>query len=326
MHKTCWICVLVIFSVFALAGCGGGGLGLTGGSVPIGGRAVTGTAVLPDGTAVASAAVAVHALPSGSVIQTSTTDTSGRFTFTGIPTGRDISVVITQPPSNTLEAVVPHATLAANPGTPLDIGAVTALTTVVAAAIHLEHGPAPEDSEGIVANQQMHLMMQVHASHYSIDMQKQFIGDPNSLNAQALTLIVPTANIELAAFAAQPNAETASSALNGLLGYVRAAHKRGIHLSGANRIASIDAQLAGKVYSPDVIAAALRAANVQNATSVQVTSASLREHTELTALANLGAGITPFEALVIAADADTHGGFQLDQRAFDTFLMELLKL
>lgn len=325
MNKTSWIRALLLCFAWALAGCGGGSLGLTGGSVPVGGRAVTGAALLPDGTAAVSATVTARSVPSGSVIQTTTTDAAGRFTLTGIPTSGDLSVVVSQPPNKTLEAVVPRDTLMTNPGQPLDIGAVTALTTVVAAAIHLEHGPAPEDSPGIVANQRQHLEMQVHDAHYSIEQQNQFIGDPNSLNAQALTLIVPTANTELAAYATQPNADTASSALNGLLGYVRAAHKRGLHLTDASRTALINAQLAGKVYTPEAIAAALRTAGVTSATSVQVTSASEREHTELTALTALGAEISPFEALVIAADVDTHGGFQLDQRMFDTFLTELLK-
>ena len=325
MLKTFWIGILLGLSLFALTGCGSGFQSLTGGSVPIGGRAVTGTVLLPDGTAVAASPVTVRSLPSGSVLGTSMTDVNGRFTVSGVPTNGDISVVVTQPPSNILEAVVPRTSLAANPDSPLDIGAITALTTVVAAAIHLEHGPAPEDEERIVANQEPPLLMHVHDAHYSVEMQNQFIGDRNSLNAQALTLIVPTANSELAAFAAQPGTDTAAAALNGLLGYVRAAHKRGIRLNDANRNGLIDAQLAGKIYSPETIVAALHSANVAGATTVQVTSASLREHTELAALADLGAGITPFEALVIAADVDTHGGFQLEQRSLDTFLMELLK-
>ncbi len=325
MLKTWWIGVLAVLFVGVLAGCGGVGQSLTGGSVPVGGRAVTGTAVLPDGTALVTAPVTVRTLPSGVVLQTSTTDTAGRFNFMGIPTSGDIDIVVTQPPSNTLEVVVPRSSLSSNPEKPLDVGAITALTTVVAAAIHLEHGPAPEDAPGIVANQQPHLVMQVQDAHYSVEMQKQFIADPHSLDAEALTLIVPTANTELTAFAAQPNSDTASAALNGLLGYVRAAHMRGLHISDSSRTALIAAQLVGKAYSADAIAASLRLANVSNATAAEVSSASVREHTELTVLASLGAGITPFEALVIAADVKTHGGFQLDQHGLDRFLADILK-
>jgi hypothetical protein len=325
MHRSAWAVLLIVLCIFWLFGCGGGAQTLTGGSVPIGGRAVTGVVLLPDGTAAASAQVTVRSLPSGAVIQTSSTDSAGRFTVQGISTANDVSVVVNQPPVNMLEAVVPRSALADHPDRPLDIGSVTAITTVVAAAIHLEHAPAPEDEESIVSNQQGHLMMQAQDAGYSVDTQNQFIRDPSSLMAQALTLILPTANTELAAFAAQPTTDTASSALNGLLGYVRAAHRHEIHLNGGMRTALINAQLAGKVYSPDTIASALNAAGVANATAAAVSAASQRERAELTALSGLGAGISPLEALVIATDDNTHGGFQLDQGGLNRFLVQLLK-
>jgi hypothetical protein len=325
MRRSRWVYLLFLLSLICLGGCGGGALTLTGGSVPIGGRAVSGVVLLPDGAPVVKAQVTVKALPSGSAIQKSTTDANGRFALQGVPISGDISVVVNQPPSNVLEVVVPRATLADHPDQPLDIGSVTALTTVVAEAIHLEHGPAPEDANSIVSNQEGQLTMQVHDAGYSIQTQQQFIRDPNSLMAQALTLIVPTANTELSAFAAAPTSNTASAALNGLLGYVRAAHKRSIHLSSQVRTTLTNAQLSGKVYSPDVIASSLQAAGVQHATAVEVSSGSEREHAELTALGTLGNGITAFEALVIAADVNTNGGFQLDQNDLNRFLAQLLK-
>lgn len=315
----------IIIGIHSLAGCGGGGtLGLTGGSVPLGGRVVTGVAVLPDNTAVANAQVSVRSLPSGAIIRTSSTDSMGRFSVPGIPASGDISVVVSQPPKNTLEAIVPRSSLNANSDQPVDIGSVTALTTVVSAALHLEHGPAPEDAQSIVMNQQGQLTMQVHDARYSVDMQKQFIDDPSSAMAQALTLIVPTANSELTALAATPNSDTASAALNGLLGYVRAAHKRPIHLSDQTRAALTNAELAGKIYTPEAIAASLQSAGVQRVTGVDVSAASQHEHTELSALGSSGNGITAFEALVIASDVSTHGGFQLDQGSLNKFLASLL--
>jgi len=325
MHKSVWQYLVCVVAAVALSGCGGGGgLGLSGGSIPVGGRVVTGTALLPDGTAVANAQVAVRTIPSGTTIASTTTDASGRFTVQNVPTSGDLSIVVTQPPTNTLESIVPRSSLAMNPDQPLDIGSVTALTTLVAACIHLEHGPAPEDEPSIVMNQKGHLTMQAHDAGYSVEMQKQFIADPSSLNAQALTLIVPAANDELAAFSASPSADTASTALDGILGYVRAAHRRAIHLNESTRSALVSAMLAGKTYTPQAVAAALQSAGVQHVSGVQVTAASVRERTELPALGGASGDLSAFEALVIAADVNTNGGFQLDQHGVDAFLSRLL--
>ena len=327
MRKQYRVILLIAAVCLSPAGCGGGaGLLLSGGSVPVGGRVVTGTAVLPTGAAVANAHVTVRSVPVGTVLQTGATDSNGRFKVLGIPTSGDISIVISQPPANTLEAVVPRMSLTTNPGQPLDIGNVTALTTLVAAALHLEHGPAPEDAHSIVMNQQGHLTMQAHDAGFSVDMQNHFIDDPNSLMAQALTLLSPVANTELTAFAANPSADTASDALNGLLGYVHAPHQRDLHLSDTTRTALINKQLAGTVYTPDSVAAALNSAGGMQFTAAGVSAASQKERMQLAGLANLGTGITPFEALVIAADGNNHGGFQLDQHGMDSFLTNLLKL
>lgn len=323
MRSRILILLLSLCAALTITGCGGG-LTLTGGSVPTGGRAVTGSAVLPGGLPVAAAQVTVKSLPSGNTIQTAVTDSSGKFNLTGISTSSDISIIINQPPSNLLEAVVPRANLAANPGQTLDIGQVTALTTLVAAALHLEHQNAPEDSEHIVSNQEDYLIMQVHDAGYSLDDQKQFVGDPQSLMAQALTLIGPVANIELAAFNAAPGQMTAETALDGLLGYVRAAHDHEFHLSDNIQNGLITAQITGKIYSMEKIAAALQSAGVTNATSVEVSSASQRERAELPALITSNGGITAFEALIITVDLRTNGGFQLDQMKLDRFLNILL--
>ena len=317
--------VLLVFSMIAMQGCGsGGGLGLSGGSVPVGGRVVSGVALLPDGSAVVNSTVTVSTVPSGITVQTGATDGHGKFTINAVPTNTDISIVVMQPPSTKLELIVAHAALSSSPDSPLDVGSITALTTIVAASIHLEHESAPEDSDSIIANQQADLTAEVYDMGYSQDAQMQFIGDPNRLNSEALTLIVPVTNLELVAYSSRPSVDTASTALNGVLGYVRAAHKRNIHLDSSTRTRLIDAQLAGSVYSPDVMAAALRTAHVNSATALQVSSASQREHTELTALPNTTAGISPLEALVIAADIDTHGGFQLDQNGLNIFLRTLI--
>jgi hypothetical protein len=164
----------------------------------------------------------------------------------------------------------------------------------------------------------------VNDQHYSPEVQSQLISDRNSMNAQALTLMVPTANAELAAMNQSPGMSTASVALNGLLGYVRAAHSREFRLDMDLRQSLINAQVAGTRYSADSIASALQQAGVPNVTAVQVLAAAVREEKELTSIATPGAGMSPFEAFVIAADVNSIGGFQCDQHTLNDFLNNLL--
>ena len=74
------------------------------------------------------------------------------------------------------------------------------------------------------------------------------------------------------------------------------------------------------------IVSALSAAGVQGATAAEVQAASQQERTNLPALANLGNGITAFEALVIAADLQSHGGFHLGGNVLDQYLQTLLNI
>lgn len=325
MGKWRWVALilLLLFTVL-FPGCGGVATTLSGGSVPIGGRAITGTALLPTATPAANAQVAVVALPSYTTLRTGTTDTTGRFNISNVPTNQDILFLVTQTSGTQLQVVVPRYALAANPDQPLDIGNITAITTLVAAAIRLEQSRGPEDAEGIPGSQHAHLDDLAHNQNYSIETQQQMIGDPNSLNAQALTLLVPTANTELQALSTTPTTNTASTALDGLLAYMRCAHSQDLHFSTTLRTTLINAQLANKQYTPDAIAAALQFAGVSRPTAAQVSAASQRERTELTALNAFGSGITAFEALVIAGDVRTNGGFQLSSNALTNFLNRLL--
>ncbi len=309
-----------------IVGCGGGGgNSLTGGSVPIGGRAVTGIAILPDSTPVANATVTVRTLPGGAIISSTKTDSSGRFTLSGVTSSGDIDILVAQPPTNQLEAVVSKTTLEANPNGTLDIGNVTALSSLVAAAIKLEQVNSPEDANSIVENQSGHLSSEVTGKGYSPEAQKQLISDRNSINAQALTLMVPVANSELQAMDENRNSDTASSAMNGLLGYMRAAHNREFHLDGGRRQSLISAEVAGTIFTSTTIAQALEKSGIKNVTPEQVSAASDRERAELTAFGANGTGITAFEAYVIAADVNTNGGFQCDQSTLDNFVQNLLK-
>ena len=320
------IAVLLMFAFTTLSGCGGGaGLTLTGGSVPIGGRVITGSVVLPDSTPATNIVVTVRSLSGGALLQTTTTDSFGRFTATGIPVTSGISIVATQPPSSSLEAIVPLSDLSTNPDRPLEIGNVTALSTLVSAAIRLEQKQAPEDSEDIASGQRDHFNTQVSNSGFSQEAQHQFISDSAVLMSQAQKLFLPVTNMELKSFIANPNSNTASTALNGLLGYVRGAHERETHLKGSLKNGLIASQLSGKTYSPDKIALALQSAGENGASASTVSAASLSERGELSELANLGNGITSFEATVIAADVRAHGGFQLERDSLEKFLNTLLK-
>lgn len=329
------ILVRILFGMLVmLTGCGGNiASTLSGGSVPIGGRVVSGTAVLPNTTPAANATVMVRTLASNTLLQTTTTDAQGHFSIDHVPTNQDILFVVLQPSGNQLQTVVLRTDLAANPTQPLNIGNITAITTVVAAAIKLEQERGPEDNDTIPGTQTPHLSHQAMGQNYSLETQNQMITDPNSLQAQALTLLVPTANTELETFVATPNTDTASTALNGLLSYVRCAHSHPLHLSSTLRNSIITAQLAGTQYSPDAIATALQAAGVSHVTATQVSAASQRERTSLTSLSSLSSpsspsspssGITAFEALVIAADVNVNGGFQLDPNSLNVFLTHLL--
>jgi hypothetical protein len=316
---------IAVALLFCLVGCGGGvGNTLTGGSVPIGGRAITAVAVLPDGSPIANATVTIRALASGAVLQTTATDALGRFTTSAVSAETDLDVVITQPPTNSLELVIPRANLAGHPGQPFDAGQVTALSTLVAAALRLEQAASPEDADRIVANQAPSLTTRVHGQGFSESDQQRFISDPNHLRDQARTVLGPTANDELAAFLASPTTDTATAALNGVLGNIRAGHDQSAHLNDNLRTALINAALSGKQYTADAVAAALQSASGHPVTTAQVTAASQKQRADLPALATAGAGISPFEALAIGGDSDPHGGFHLDQNGLSSYLTYLL--
>jgi hypothetical protein len=144
------------------------------------------------------------------------------------------------------------------------------------------------------------------------------------MKEKALSIIGPVANAELLAMNQSLTQVTASEALYGLLGYVRADHNRNFQLAGGLRQSLIDAEVDGAQYSASTIAIALQNAGVQQATSQQVMQASEQERTELTALGAAGGSISPFEAFVIAADGTSDGGFQCNQSTLNAFLSNLL--
>jgi hypothetical protein len=262
-------------------------------------------------------------MPTGSSIGNTHTDNSGVFTLHNVPANADVDIIIRPAGGGQLEIVIPRATLGAGGG-PLDIGDVDANSSLVAAALRLEQAPAPEDSDSIVGNQQSILDDQVKNGNFSQQQQNEFINNPGSLNAQALTLMVPAANASLLALQQHPGQSTASAALNSLLGYLRAAHARDFHMNQGLRQTLLNAAASGTVYTPTQVSAAFQSAGIQGVTPAQVTAASTRERTELTGLSTAGGNISALEAMVIAADVNSNGGFQCNQNAITNFLQALL--
>jgi hypothetical protein len=327
MHRTppkfALLGVPAVLAGVLIGGCGGGSMSLTGGSVPIGGRAITGTAVLPGSIAAANATVTAKALPAGTSISKTRTDGSGGFTLSNIPGNTDIDIVVATGNGGQLEIIVPRSALSGGMG-PLNIGNVDANSSLVAAALRLEQAPAPEDSDSIVGNQQPILDHQVQNGNFSQQQLNQLIYDPDSMNAQALALMAPAANASISTLQATPSQINAGAALNSLLGYLRAAHTREFHMSADVRQSLLNSAAAGTVFTPDQVAAALASAGIGGKSSAQVSAASTRERSELTAFAAYGSGISALEALVLAADVNTNGGFQCNQNQINNFLQALI--
>lgn len=87
-----WTLFLFIAIFVASTGCGGGGLGLTGGSIPIGVASIQGSAVRADDiTKPVSDAVVV--LSVGSASGQARTDSTGRFAFQNIAGGKYICTI-----------------------------------------------------------------------------------------------------------------------------------------------------------------------------------------------------------------------------------------
>lgn len=309
----------------ALTGCGGGGgNSLTGGSIPTGSRAsVTGTALLPGSVPASGASVTVKTLPGGTVVARTTTNTLGQFTVDGISASADLDVIVVTSNASTLESIVSHNSFNGG-GFPFNMGDVTAQTSIVSAALRLEQANAPEDEDSILSNQGALLNSQVASQNYTLSVQQQLVGNPNNMNAEALTLISPVANAALSQFYAQPTSDNASAALNSVLGYLRAAHGRDFHITTALRTALASAELASTTYTPATIAAELKSAGQNQVTEVSVSAASVRERQLLPALAQSASSISPYEALIIAADVSANGGFQCNQNQINTFLTKLL--
>jgi hypothetical protein len=317
------VCRLFLAAWIAcLCGCGGGGLGISGGSIPVG-RAITGTALLPNSQPVPDGTVSVVTLPAGQVLSTTSTNSSGTFQTANVPSTSDVIVVVKRPSGTTLKTVVSRSTLAANPGTPLNVGQINATTTLVCDAIEQEAGLLSGDTSNIVSNQVGHLKHEADNRHDDEEEQEHQINDDPYRHGHARDLIQTAANSELDDLASNRTTTNANIALGGLIGSVAVLKNSAITPTSGKQTSLVAAQVAGTTYSNATVAAALRAAGVSNANDSAAQNASQKIRRIYPALGRFGTAITPFEAFLIAALPTSQDGFQLDQAHLDTFFTAL---
>ena len=327
--------IVITLAAAALAGCsgsgggsGGGGdlssLSLSGGSIPTGGGSVKGLAVLPSSQPLTGSSVTVRALATAQTVPaTPTFNADGSFVIRGLPVAQDLELVFQQTGGATLKVIVPAALIPAASAQPVDIGTVSALTTVVAQCLEQETLQNPDQEAEIVAGQLGPLTSSLGGEHQDDGQQDQEIHDGNQLTAAAITLIDATTNAELQALASTPSRQTADAALDGLVGRIGGMRGVRVHLSAAQHSALITAQLAGTIDSPAALASDLSSAGA-TVTAGTVAAADATQRNQLTGWADLGPGITSFEALAIATDTTQDGGLTLSQAATDQFLNDLL--
>ncbi len=311
----------------ALAGCSGGsggGLSLSGGSVPTGGGSIKGLVVLPNSQPLTGATISVQALATGQTVSAvPTLSPDGTFGITGLPTGEDLEVLFQQAGGPTLKVVIPQAQLPAPSSQAVDIGTVNALTTVVAQSLAQEVSQDQTQASQIVSEQLGPLTTSLQGEHQNENDQSAEIADNATLTAAAKTLIMNTANAQLQSFAASPTTASATVALHSLLAEIAKTSGTRIHLVDAQQTALINAQLAGTTYSASALATDVTAAGTP-ATASAVTAADGAQRTQLPAWASLGPGIGPFEALSISASPPQAGGFGLTQAGVTQFVSRLL--
>jgi hypothetical protein len=311
-----------LVAAMLLTGCGGGGGGLsvTGGSIPTG--TITGHLALPSGQPLTSAIVTVTALPSTQVSDAvSTVSLDGSFSVTNLPTGKNIGLRFTQS-GVTLKVVVPSSQVHGNGAA--NIGQVTALTTVVAQAIEKETKNADLVSVDLIVSGQLeHLLNEVKAQGSSQSQQELEISDSNELEKSATSAIGSAVNTELVALSATPQHHIADVALDGLVGQISSIGGTDVNIPAQQRVSLISAQLKPTTYTPAVIASALVAAGAPSATVAGVADADTAQRSQLPAWNSINPKITPYEAFAIAANPIGASGFALTPTQVSQFLKNL---
>lgn len=315
-----WRALALIF----VSGCSAGGLGLSGGSIPSG-RAVTGTAVLPSQQPLSAGAVTVTTLAAQTPVGSGSTDGSGKFQLSDIPTDKDLVFAIRRPGGTTiLKVVVTKAQLGANPGQPLDLGKVTAATTLVCEAVEQEAHHLPDDASQFAGTQGPRLKQQLDGEGQTEGDQDHEINDDSFRHDQAFGLVERTTDQELDDLSHAMNPANAQIAFNGVTGYIVFFRHQSLTVSTVQQTDLINGQLASTQFSNSTVAAALQSAGSAGANGTSVGAASEAIRRRLHRLERFGDQISPFEALLIAAVPASQGGFELSQSQLTAFVSALM--
>ncbi len=307
----------VLVSVW-LTGCGGGSNSLSGGSVPTGGDTLTGSITLPDGAAVPAATVTACQLSTGDPITVTANASAGSFTVKNVPTTDDIELTFVNN-GNTFRVIVSQWQLTNS--TTVAVGDVTALTTVVAACIDQEVSAGFDQSSSIVATQISTLMYQVTKRDESQQQQQLDLTNPSDLQHDANATMGASANAMLAALASSPSTQTARPALDAILAYIVASGGTVTRPARQETSALVAEQAAITILTPAQVSSDFAAAGV-TVNAAQVSTADQQQQEDLPSWTLFG-GITPYEALVIAANPTSTGGFQLNSKQLSAFIAAL---
>lgn len=309
------------------SGCSGGGgvsgMSISGGSVPLGGGGtVTGNIVMPSGQPVTNANVSVITASSNTSIQAnSVIDSKGNFTVTtSSPINDDIIITFTSD-TKTFKTVVPSSSFTQSQS--IHIGTVNAFTTIVASAIIKEIGLKINAPSMIISGQQSYLNGSVPHAAGLPQQQLAALTDPIALKISTNRLLIDTANAELTSLSANLNETMANTALDGTLGYISATGGSVSALTANQRKILVSNQVAQISHSSNDIATALIDSGV-TADPTLVDDADNYQRTNLNAFYNFN-GLTPYEAIVIAACPANAGGFSLDQTHMDQFINKIAK-
>ena len=324
MRRRTLVAILLISIFLALlAGCGGGGgLSLTGGSIPPG--TVKGLAVLPNAQPVSIASIAAVALGTGANIPvTATIHANGSFSVAGLPTGTDILVTVKDTSGPAVKTLVPHTLLTT--GSPsADLGQIDATTTVVATALARETAKSPARTQDITTGQSGPLTAEIVAENQTPAQQLSEISDNGVLTAVTNNVIQKVASTELTALAAGVNSSNAVRALDGLTGDIQVRRGGNVTVSSSVWTLLITKQVGGSSYTPGALVTALNAIGITTVTEADITAADASQRAQLPGFNAFGTRITPYEAYAIAASPTSAGGLQLTEAQTNAFLTSLL--
>ena len=317
MRKTL---VLVAASLVAiLSGCASAGL--SGGSIPTGGGggSLFGALLLPNGQAPVSAHGAPTSLVTGSAVTGIVlVSSNGTFTATGLPTNADLVLTFHDGAGDTLKTAVPVQELTGSVGKPINVGTVTALTTVVAASLELENAHGSGDVSELVSTQFSELNANVNGEGEDEQEQEDDVTNSTYLASAAQTLISITVNAEIGTLAGEATNQTAVAVLDGLIGQATSSGGSAVTLSTTQRSTLVAQQLANVSLTPTQIAAYITKTG-GTATPQAVEAADAAQRRAVPNWSNLGSSITPFEALAIAIGSPG-AGFHLTQAQINAYL------